>query len=79
MANQGGSQKILCYIMGSDDPSGSAHKFLTLRRTRKNGKGRWATAEQFYSLGLLWPTSVAKDRDELARTLGQAILDEAGV
>ncbi len=73
-------QKILAYIM--PDQAGkkpSNHKFMTLRRTTKNNRNRYVTAEQFFAVGLYWPTSIAKDRDELALLIGRAILDETGV
>ncbi len=73
-------QKIVIYVMpdkGSKGPPG--HKFLAMRRTTKNAKGRYVTAEEIAKLGLLWPTSVAQDRDALAVLIGRAVLDEAGV
>lgn len=73
-------QKFLVYVMpdkGAHGPPG--HKFMTLRRTEKNAKGRYVTRDEFYKTGLFWPTSHAATRDELAMKIGQAILDEAGL
>jgi len=80
MATNQDPQKIVAYVMpdkGAKGPPG--HKFMTLRRTTKNAKGRYVTAEEFYKIGLMWPTNIAADRDELALLIGKAILDEAGV
>jgi hypothetical protein len=56
------------------------HKFMALRRTVKNAKGRYVTIDQFASFGLFWaPSNVFKTRDELALALSHAILVEAGV
>lgn len=73
-------QKIVAYVMpdkGAKGPPG--HKFMVLRRTAKNAKGRYITAEEFWKAGLFWPTSLATTRDDLALLIGRAILDEAGV
>ena len=70
-------QKLLVYIMGDEAKHG--HKFMALRRTEKNTKGRYITSDQFAGFGLGWPTSTAKDRNELALAIGKAILDEAGI
>jgi hypothetical protein len=73
-------QKILLYVMpdkGTGGPPG--HKFMAMRRTVKNSKGRYVTGSQFDAVGLLWPTSGWTTRDELAARIGRAILDEAGV
>jgi hypothetical protein len=75
MAND--PKKLLVYVMGDEATDG--HKFMTLRRTMKNGKGRYVTAEQFDSFGLYWPTSLSKTRDELALAIGRSILNEAGI
>jgi hypothetical protein len=72
-------QKIVAYVMPDEGAGGPpGHKFLVLRRTTKNAKGRYVTAEEFFKLGLFSPTSVAKTRDDLALLIGKAILDEAG-
>lgn len=73
-----GPQKILVYVM-ADKGVNPGHKFLTLRRTTKNAKGRYVTAEQFQAFGLLWPTSTATTRDDIALAIGRAILDESNV
>jgi hypothetical protein len=73
-------QKIVAYVMpdkGAKGPPG--HKFMVLRRTTKNAKGRYITAEEFWKAGLFWPTSLATTRDDLALLIGRAVLDEAGV
>ncbi len=80
MASNNDPQKIVAYVMpdaGAKGPPG--HKFMVMRRTTKNAKGRYVTAEEFYKTGLFWPTSYAPTRDELAVLIGRAILDEAGV
>jgi hypothetical protein len=73
-------QKILIYVMpdkGAKGPPG--HKFMTIRRTTKNSKGRYVTGEEFEKFGLFWPTTLATIRDDLALVIGRAILAEAGV
>lgn len=73
-------QKLLVYVMpdkGSQKTPG--HKFMVIRRTTKNAKGRYVTAEEFEKFGLFWPNSLSATRDELALRIGRAILDEANV
>ena len=73
-------QKILIYVMpdkgGQKQPG---HKFMAIRRGEKNGKGRYVTGPQIGAFGLTYPTSIAKTRADLARLIGEAILDEAGI
>lgn len=74
------AQKIVLYVMpdkGAAGPPG--HKFMVMRRTQKNAKGRYITAAEFEKFGLFWPNSLAASRDELALLIGRAILAEAGV
>ena len=68
--------KLLIYVMPD---TGQGHGFTSLRRTRKNNKDRYVTAEEFSKFGLLWPTPVGQTREELAQAIGLAILDEIGV
>ena len=70
-------KKIVVYVMPDKANQTTPHKFMAMRRTTKNAKGRYVTAEQFASFGLSTPTSIAKTRDDLALLIGRAILDEA--
>jgi len=72
-------QKVVAYILPDKSAKQDGHPFLVLRRTTMNAKGRYVTAEEFFKLGLFYPTSLAKTRDEVAMLIGKAILDEAGV
>ncbi len=74
------AQKIVAYVMPDRGAKGApGHKFMVLRRTTKNAKGRYVTAEEFAKFGLFWPNSLVKTREELAMLIGRAILNEAGV
>jgi hypothetical protein len=74
------AQKIVAYVMPDRGAKGApGHKFMVLRRTTKNAKGRYVTAEEFAKFGLFWPSSLAKTREELATLIGEAILDEADI
>jgi len=65
------TKKLSLYIMYEGN-----HPFLVGRRTEKNAKGKFVTREEFLKLGCLWPTRVAKTREEFASLLGETILDE---
>jgi hypothetical protein len=69
-------QKIVAYVMPD---RGAGHKFLVLRRTVKNAKGRYVTGDEVLKVGLFYPTAIASTRDDLALILGRAILSEAGI
>jgi hypothetical protein len=80
MANVNDPQKIVIYVMpdrGTKGPPG--HKFMALRRTEKNAKGRYVTGGQFGAYGLYWPNSLVATRDDLALAIGRSILTEAGL
>ncbi|HNZ22584.1 MAG TPA: hypothetical protein PKL24_10595 [Polyangiaceae bacterium] len=63
---------------GAAGPPG--HKFMALRQTTKNGKGRYVTGAQVCGWGLDWgKTGFPPTRDDLALIIGRKILDEAGV
>lgn len=66
--------KLVLYVMRPKEADG--HSFLAIRKTKKNKKGKYVTGDQVYGFGLVWPTSVAKTRDELATVIGKALLDE---
>ena len=66
----------LLEITGKGAPG---HKFMVIRRTTKNAKGRYVTAEEIAEFGLFWPSSIAKTREDLAQLIGESILDEAGI
>ena len=62
------------------DETPLGNQALTIRRTIKNGKGRYVTADQVALFGLAWGFgSFPKTRDDLAREIGKVILDEAGI
>lgn len=65
------TKKLNIYIMYEGN-----HPFIVGRRTEKNAKGKHVTREEFMKLGCLWPTRVAKTREEFATLLGETILDE---
>lgn len=72
------AQKIAVYVM--PDKTGQKHSFMAMRRTTKNAKGRYVTAEQFDGVGLLWGSGrTIQSRDDLALRIGRALLDEIGV
>lgn len=74
------AQKIVAYVMPDRGAKGApGHRFMVLRRTMKNAKGRYVTGDEFAKFGLFWPNSLAKSREELAKLIGEAILDEAGI
>jgi len=65
------TKKLNIYIMYEGN-----HPFIVGRRTEKNAKGKHVTREEFMKLGCLWPTRIAKTREEFATLLGETILDE---
>jgi hypothetical protein len=70
-------QKIIVRVMPD---KGRGHRFMTIVRTKKNAKGRYVeTTDQFFKVGLLWPTPGWQTRSDLALLVGKAILDEIGV
>jgi hypothetical protein len=71
-------QKLLIYIMPDKGPKGG-HKFMVIRRTTKNAKGRYVTGDEFEKFGLFWPNSLFNDRDDLALAIGRSILAEANL
>lgn len=72
------AKKIAIYVM--PDKTAQKHSFMAMRRTTKNAKGRYVTAEQFEGLGLLFgPGRSLQTRDDLALRIGRALLDEIGV
>lgn len=71
------AQKLVVYVM--PDLGTARHKFMVMRRTQKNAKGRYITAEEFEKFGLFWPNTLVGSRNDLALLIGRAILAEAGV
>lgn len=74
-------RKLALYVLPDKSPQpGTGHPALSIRRTVKNGKGRYVTAEQIALFGLDWGRGIfLPSRDDLAREIGRVILDEAGV
>jgi hypothetical protein len=74
--------KIVAYVLpdkGKKGPPG--HKFLTLRRTKMSaGQRRYVDIGEFWKVGLTWRSGTPTgSREALAKLIGEAILDEAGV
>ena len=70
------NRKLVIYIMYPQTQNRGDHPFLVMRRTLMNRKKRYVTSDEILKLGILWPSAVAKTKDELASIIGHAVLDE---